>query len=260
MKKKLFLHIGTYKTGSTSLQQFALDHAHTLRRNGIALYCGQFRECNHMELHLAALRYERDSFAKLGPCKHITFDERFTEQVAHRVRSFLRSCAEPSVLLTSEGLSLLRHDDEINRLRNILDADNTETTVILYLRDKDDFLRSYTSQLLKVRGRKPSNDFWSALYVERDTWLTDYDSLISAYQNGFGPNNVVVIDYDAEMKERGNIIPSFLDVLGMSPTESVDLSSYFLNTTAESSAIAPQKGWSQRAKQAWLKWLRRRAA
>ena len=225
MKKKLFLHIGTYKTGSTSIQRFSLDHADDLRRQGIAFYRGQFKAENHLELYLASLRHERDSFAKLGVCQHITFDASFTRQIADRVHDFLSRCQEPCVLFTSEGLSLLRYADEIDRLSAILDAGNADVQVILYLRNKADFLRSYTNQLYKMKGRRPSQNRKSALYVEADTWLTDYDSLISTYQKGFGAGNVVVINYDEEMKRDGNVIPSFLRAVGVDASQNMDVAS-----------------------------------
>jgi hypothetical protein len=258
--KKIYLHIGSYKTGSTSIQRFLLDHADGLRKQGIAFYRGQFSKANHVELYVASLRYERDSFAKLGICKHITFDAHFTRQIAERVQGFIRQCKEPRVLFSSEGLSLLRYEDEIERLKTILGPESADIQVILYLRNKADFLRSYMNQLLKTKGRKPAQDYRSALYVEQDTWLTDYDSLISTYQMGFGASNVVVIDYDDVMKREGNVIPALLRVLGVEASQEMNAASYFLNTTNKSAARAPKKRWPQRVKLAWSKLHRRRAA
>jgi hypothetical protein len=259
MKRKISLHIGSYKTGSTSIQRFVLDHAEELREQGIALYRGQFSRENHLELYVASLRYERDSFAKLGVCKDLKFDTAFTKQVADRVHRFLRDCNEQHVLFTSEGLCLLRHEDEIERLKMIIDAAMADVTIILYLRNKPDFLRSYTNQLLKVDGRKPSQDYASSLYVEPDTWLIDYDSLVAAYRSGFGPNNVVVIDYDEEMKREGNVIPSFLRAVGARALHGDDVQSYFLNTTDKRATRRPKTRWSDRLLRASSKWLGRRA-
>jgi hypothetical protein len=260
MSKTLFLHIGTYKTGTTSLQRFVLDQSDELRRHGIALYRGQIRASNHIELHLAALRYDRDSFAKLGHSQHVKFDVAYTQQIARRVQSFLNSVPEPCALFSSEGLSLLRYDDEIERLRTILDAHNREVRVVLYLRNKADFLRSYASQILKQEGRKPSHDKRSALYVGSDTWLTDYDSLIAAYQRGFGAGNLTIIDYDAEMQRVGNVIPSFLKVLGVQAGDKMDPSSYFLNTTCGGAEKPRRRRLRNRAKAIWQNWFQRRAA
>jgi hypothetical protein len=259
MKKKIFLHIGTYKTGSTSIQRFMLDHADCFQQQGVAFYRGKFSAENHLELYVASLRYDRDSFAKLGVCKQITFDSAFTRQIARRVHQFLDRARQPHVLFTSEGLCLLRYEDEIERLRTILEAANAEVKVILYLRNKEDFLRSYTNQLLKVDGRSPSKDCRSALYVEPGTWLTDYDSLITTYHKGFGPENLVVIDYDDQMKREGNVIPSFMRALEVEANQGLRSDSYFLNTTNKSDLRKPARRLSQRLKQAWRKWLPRAA-
>jgi hypothetical protein len=258
--KKIYLHIGSYKTGSTSIQRFLLDHVDRLREHGIAFYRGQFSNENHFELYVASLRYERDSFAKLGVCRHITFDAQFTKQIAERVQHFIRQCEEPCVVFSSEGLSLLRYEDEIERLKSVLGPESADPQVILYLRNKADFLRSYTSQLLKLKGRKPAQDPTSALYVEQDTWLTDYDSLVSTYQKAFGASNVIVVDYDEVMKREGNVIPSFLRALGIDAFREIDVASYFLNTSDKRDRRSPRKSWAQRVKLAWGKSHRRRAA
>jgi hypothetical protein len=263
LKKQLIVHVGTHKTGSTSLQRFLLDHALDVSRKGVEVYRGEFRDANHIELHLAAMRGERDSFAKLGICKHVTIDAGYRRHVSDRVQAFIGSCHEPRIVFTSEDLCWLRHDDEIDRLRTILGVGHGEVKVVLYLRNKLDFLRSYTAQIHKVPGRMPSNDRSSTLYVEPDSWLVDYDALVATYQRGFGAGNVAVINYDHEMRTVGNVIPSFLKVLGLDAADELDFSSYFLNTTNPADQRKPPGGakrWIERAKRAWLPWKRRRAA
>ena len=152
---------------------------------------------------------------------------------------------------------------EIDRLRTILDLPNHEVKVVLYLRNKEDYLRSYTSQLYKVQGRKPSSDRRSVLYVEPDTWLIDYDSLLAAYHRGFGAENVVVIDYDEQMRQWGNAIPSFLKALCLDTSDAPNFSTYFRNTTNPDDQRKPSRmptRWINRARQAWLQWREERAA
>lgn len=252
--KRIVLHIGTHKTGSTSIQRFLLDHANYLSELGIALYRGQFHETNHRELDLASMRYERDSFARLGNSRDIDCGEEFTRLIVKIVHDYLNACPEPQVIFTSEGLSWIRFDDEIERLKSILDIGRNEATVVVYLRNKEDYLKSYTRQLYKNAERSPSDDFNSVLYVEQGTWLTDYDTLIAKYEKGFGANNVVVIDYDEEMQKHGNVIPAFLRVLGIDPTTEFDLSSYFLNTTDPTVERKPYRGvkrWLKHVSNVW---------
>jgi hypothetical protein len=170
------------------------------------------------------MRYERDSFAKQS-MPQVEFDRNYTSMVSQRVQSFLAEEEQDKVIFTSEGLSLLRHEDELERLGEIIGSDSSSVTVILMLRNRDDYLDSYREQLLRKKNRKPSADYWSALYVEDNTWLNDYDALISAYQRKFGDNAVHVIDYDEEVKVRGNIIPAFLEAIGLDSCV-VDKSAY----------------------------------
>lgn len=58
------MHIGTHKTGSTSLQNWLLDSKTILEDNGYCLYEGMHQKENHIELYLAAMRYDRESFGK----------------------------------------------------------------------------------------------------------------------------------------------------------------------------------------------------
>jgi hypothetical protein len=225
--KQLFLHIGTLKTGSTSIQGYLEDHIKQLEDQGFSLYEGAHMPVNHIELFLAAMRYERDSFAKLKLQNRFAFDESYTESIRQRVNRFIDTNPCQKVILTTEGLCLLRYDDEVDRLKSILGESASNTTIILYLRNKADYLKSYTRQLLKVRGRLPSDDPESSLYVEEDSWLWDYESLIALFARGFGSENVKVIDYDQEKQSRGNVLPSFLEAIGYRGEEDYD--EYFLN-------------------------------
>ncbi|MYM63412.1 hypothetical protein [Pseudomaricurvus sp. HS19] len=233
--KKIYLHIGTHKTGSTSLQRWLLEHEPLLQDNGYSFYHGQHIRNNHVELYLAAMRYDRDSFGKQS-MDGVIFDEDYTNSTSSRVKRFLEESECQKVLLSTEGLSLLRHQDEIKRLRQILGTNYESATVIVALRNRADYLNSYRLQLKKKKGRKPSKDYWSALYVEDDTWLTDYDSLLKVYEDEFGKDNIHIIDYDEQMRCRNNIIPAFLEAIGFEKHAEVEagVNSYADNQTLTS--------------------------
>jgi hypothetical protein len=227
MAKQIFLHIGTHKTGSTSIQGFLRDHHKALSEDGIAVYGRDRGAFNNTDLYLASLREERDSFAKLR--KGNIYGREFAEETATRVRAFLSEATEPKVVMTTEGLALLRYADEIERLRHVVDAGKHDVSIILYVRNKADYLRSYRQQIAKYAGRAASTDKSSVLYAEDDSWIADFDSLIETYESGF-PGRVNVIDYDREMAHRGNVIPSFLAAIGAETTADVD--GYFQNVSA----------------------------
>lgn len=162
----IYLHIGTLKTGSKSIQKFLSDHRVHLLSHGYTFYCGCCpNQNNHSELHLATLRDNRDSLGRnKWPEK---CGEKYMQQISLRVQGFLRNRNTPHAVFSNEGLSLLRYPDELDRLARMMN--NEEVKIILYLRRKHDFLRSYRQQILKVPGRHPSNDPTSSLYVANDS-------------------------------------------------------------------------------------------
>lgn len=219
MGKRIYLHIGTHKTGSTSIQRCCFDHRDVLAEHGIAFAFAERQRIIHNNLYLAAMRPERDSFAKLKSEQVIGPD--YVADVEKEWHEHLSELVTPGVLMTSEGLGLLRFDDEIERLRRIVRAEAHEVRVIVYLRNKSDFLRSYTRQIRKRPGREPSDDPSSCLYVEPDSWLVDYERLLEVYRRGFGERNVRVIDYDEQVASVGSVVPSFLEALGI-PSSAID--------------------------------------
>ena len=47
------------------------------------------------------------------------------------------------------------------------------------------------------------------------SWLLDYRARLRPFRQAFGSENVTVMDYDVEVERDGQIIPSFLRILGM---------------------------------------------
>lgn len=229
----LRLHIGTHKTGSTSIQRWLADHRDWLADRDYAVYHGLHLPANHIELYLAAMRPERDSFAKRS-LSGWSFDTAYAANVGKRVRDHLASHQGKQSIFSSEGLSLLRHEDELRSLRAVLGEAAANVSVLLFLREKQAFLGSYRAQLLSQPGRFPAADYWSALYVEEDSWLIDYDQLLGAYGAAFGRQSVTVIDYDDEVARRGSVLPSFLEWLQI-PQSDIDMAAldrYRFNVTS----------------------------
>jgi hypothetical protein len=226
----LYLHIGTHKTGSTSLQRWLNQQRNWLLQHHFSYYRGLHFPNNHIECYLAAMRLNRDSFARQAIGE---FSAHYYAEVKQRLAIFAAQQPQQHKIISTEGLSLLRFEDELVLLKDLLSVFKADIKIILYLRDKSSYLASYRAQLAKKPGRLPSNEFWSALYVAEDTWLTDYDSLIKAYAGAFGMENLTIIDYDQQMAEYGDIIPAFVNALNLplSPELQQSMQAFRLNKT-----------------------------
>ncbi len=224
MTTKVVLHIGTHKTGSTSLQHFLRDAGPLLAQADAWYPPGLVLDTAHSELPLLSVRLERDWPARI----------RFPElrmpgwlDVANRhVRAQVGDAARGTIVYSHEDLSYLRFPDEFERLIRLLDP--AEVRVIVFLRDKQSFLRSYGDQLAAT-GFEASADPASFAYVGEDSWLVDYDSLLDGYRKAFGASNVEVVDYDAVMQQDASIIPTFAELLGVTRAELPPLDGYQLN-------------------------------
>lgn len=213
MSKNIFIHIGTHKTGSTSLQDYLSSNRLSLISNGICYYSGDLLLDNHIELYLSCIDREKDSLAQ-RTIDMVPLDILFDKTRA-KVSEFLTDCQAETIIFSTEGLSLLRTDMEMSRLAQIFDPSANNINIICVLRNKADYLSAYRKQILKVPRRKPSDDPRSALYVEPDSWLIDYDKLLEAYRIAFGTQSVHVIDYDIEVTKCGDVLPASLRALSI---------------------------------------------
>ena len=206
---RCILHIGLHKTGSTSIQHFLRANRGRLKSLGIDFYGGCHIDENHVELRAATMRPGRSSTFRLT--SGIACDEAYAATTAARIRSFVSASSARAVLFSSEGLSLLRYEDEVRRLASMLAP---EVQLIVYVRDKADYLRSHAGQLRKL-GIPFSDDPDSHAYFGPDTWLADYEQRLAPYRRTFGSKNLTVIDYDEALRNDGSVIPSFLSAIGV---------------------------------------------
>lgn len=225
----IILHIGMHKTGTTSIQRYLHDHRELLEENGYGLFVGGLRNpTNHTELHLACIRDERDSFGKYNN-PGLVIDSEFRENIRSRVQKLINDQKFQNQIFSNEALSWLRFDDELERLKYIFGPAANNIRIIICLRNKVDFLNSYRKQILKRPNRYPSDNKKSVLYVEADTWLTDYDEIIRLYSNAFGDKSITIINYEEAISVYGNIIPAFLKAAEIEALDWPDKRSYFLN-------------------------------
>jgi hypothetical protein len=228
--KTVYLHIGTHKTGTTSIQQYLYAHNETHRKFGIDYYKGLYNPANgiytpanHVELHVAAMRENRMSPFKLK--NKINADKEYKQLVQNRVREFINDTNANKVIFSAEGLCYLRYGDELSYLQELFKG--VEIYIIIYLREKSSFLRSYRLQLIKM-GMSFSDDPNSFAYVQDDTWLLEYDDLINIYGSHFGHDRLIIFNYDDVLVSDGNVIPSFLKTIGV-PSKLSDTSAYWYN-------------------------------
>jgi len=209
-RPRIFVHIGTHKTGTTSLQDWLGRHETELReRFRLGVYQGAFPNCREIGLACA-------SPSRSLPTRGIPqwVDPEWRRHVSELVAAQL---ARPEdLILSAEVLSFLRSTAEVQHLAQLLRE--RDVTILVVLRNRADFLESWAKHLQRDRY-KLSRDPSSFAYVQADSWLADYDSLVGAYRDVFGDDHVRIIDYDQAMSSHGSIVPLVMaEIVGASKT------------------------------------------
>lgn len=225
MPEGIVLHVGIHKTGTTSFQHFLRDHNDgLLAAAGVRHPEGFLIPTLHTELALLTVRPERTWPARI----RFPDTQRAGWQAAAEahVRRQVTSSAEPVLVYSHEDLSYLRSDDELDRLKELMAGRSVRVVVVL--RDRADFLRSYGEQLIAT-GFELSDELTSFAYVGADSWLVDYDGLLDGYRRCFGADHVTVVDYDETLRRDGSVIPAVAELLGIARSALPSLDLYSLN-------------------------------
>jgi hypothetical protein len=218
--RRIVLHIGTHRTGTTAIQQFLRDHPDDLATADVHFPIGTMLESNHVELPLLARRPERRSPLALTIAANAAWRQQLQDWIDTAVGS-----PTGTVVFSCENLSLLRYDDEIERLREMLGGDR-RIEVVVFTREPGAFLASMARSMWVLQTR-PSPDPDSDVYLEPDSWLVDYESRISLWERH--ADVVHALDYDTEVSAAGSVIPAIARLLGL---RDADTASERVNSSA----------------------------
>jgi hypothetical protein len=210
----LYLHIGTEKTGTTSVQKFLRKNRELLARNGI-LYPEAPGPQNHTGLAAAAQDVE-----KVGPLRKslgLTSEEAVRKHRAEMMAAFKAELgARPwkTVVMSGEHCSSqLGEDAEVRWLKDWLAPLFDTIRIVIYLRRQDDFLLSLYSTAVKSGAthsiRVPAD---KALKARYDHW-----GLLERWAHVFGREAMICRRFERARLKNGDIVDDFLDAAGIDP-------------------------------------------
>lgn len=196
---RIFLHIGTHKTGTTSIQYYLNYRKDELLAQGIlAPGAGKTSDSEYSGNHRLAWSVD---FRK---------GETTTECWDH-LDEIMKTVAHEKVVLSSEAFCLLNLEN-VGRVKELLKGH--EVIIIIYFRNYKAFLRARYAQV--IRDRKEIRSFPG--YVSSSEDWTDYDKILRNWGEHFGYDHLIVRVYD-EVISKGNLISDFCRIIGFIPPE-----------------------------------------
>jgi hypothetical protein len=230
--KTLYLHVGSPKTATTSIQKYLELNAKILQEHG---YC--FPELPHQYPLISS---SRNGHFLTGELYKETGgrDRKLEQQYRLEGMEQVEKCFEQfhHVILSDEIL-----------WRDILWKSNTrkppqsvfpflmehsrqheyQVKVIVYIRRQDDLILSYWNQKVKKVGNNHGRSFTETLeeYVswslsdENETYMLDYARRLDYLAEVFGKENLIVRRFDPKSWIHGSVIDDFMHCIGIDNTE-----------------------------------------
>lgn len=185
MKKRLILHIGMHKTGTSSVQRYFSRNRMMLRRMGVSypnsIGIDGARQPKHASI-FDAISHEADFGSPhpvLGPSATVigsTADE-------------IESSSGQIGVLSAEGLSGERRvfAEAMASL-----SDRFDTTVVIFVRRQDHWVESFYKQMVLSREVKEVRSFHQFIEADSTKAHMSYDRIIRWWMDAFGEERVLV--------------------------------------------------------------------
>ena len=209
MSADVVLHIGSDKTGTTSIQQLLRRNRKALADRGI-LYPRSPGKVRHSALGLFARPDDVLVKSRDWLRGEIAEPPVFRRRLRRRLAREVADSGANRVVLSDEALYRMS-TDAIARLGGLVTAVGGRVRVLVYLRRQDDHLVSRYQQAVKV-GQVEPLDVWA----ERDfSAMYDYEAMLRRWQETLAPADVVVRTFERRRFADGSLEQDFLDAAGL---------------------------------------------
>ena len=200
--KKIFLHIGFPKTGTTSIQYFLNQNTAELKKHNFAYPS-----------------FDQPDFIPNG--RSILTSEIHNPNWSKKIQSnwenmtsIIENLDVNNIIISEEGFSILQNTKIWIDLRI---KDLFEVTVICYYRRAIDYLATSYAQNTPSGNWKNTLDLLE--FIDRSTFIEDGVKKLHEYADIFGRENIVLKPFDKTSFVEGDLIKDFMNILGISNIE-----------------------------------------
>lgn len=218
--KTLYIHIGTPKTGTTSIQNFCGLNREKLKGQGV-LY-------PIMNYHYERKSVNRNGHFLIGTIKENgTRNKEKEKQVFNSEMQYIVDCFKDydTILISDESIwwaTSTRRKGLWKDLKKHSEQHNYQIKVIVYLRRQDQFMMSRYNQKLKTDfiASTQSFDEYFADMNGRFKCVMDYRERIDNIAKSISKENVIVKRFDRNYFYNGDLNQDFLHILGVKVDDS----------------------------------------
>jgi hypothetical protein len=213
----LYLHIGTEKTGTTSIQRFFAGNRPLLAQNGI-FYPRVPGPANHLALATYAHTRRGGELWRKMEIKNLQGYQNFRAALQRDLGEELAAAPGPiqkTIMSNEHCSSRLKTVEEIEDLRQFLSGFFDDIYILVYLRRQDDFLVSTYSTAIK-------NGNSGVLAQPTDVQIArryDYWELLSHWAQVFGRDRIICRKFEKDSLIDGDVVTDALATMGVDADE-----------------------------------------
>lgn len=204
-KTPFFIHIGTWKTGSSTIQFNLHTVKNELEREGL-FYLSKGDKMVVDDAIIRNFRELNHDYILASRNKLISILER--KIAINPAMRFIASAEE----FSGDPFSGFENcTDVAKNIYEITKDLNLDIRIIVYIRRQDDFVESLYTQSIHLGGHKTFDEFLSDFNTEAFHW----DNLLNSYADVFGKENIIVRRYHKSfLPENDSLIKEFGEILG----------------------------------------------
>ncbi|WP_153913454.1 hypothetical protein [Shewanella sp. TC10] len=219
---KVIIHIGTEKTGTTSIQKCLQQNRANLAQQGIIYPHIGPRDDAHFDLVNA-----------LHPLDNNGRYMEFLPKVKHEQNFYWDALArciianpDKTIVLSAEHFSSRLRDKALTFMKDFFDKLNIEPEIIIYLRPQQGYIESSYSTSIKSGSELTFAQAFTS--HEQQTFRYNYHKLLTLWSSYFNQKSIVVRVYD-KASLNGDVCTDFLSLIGVNDLKSLQLAAVHEN-------------------------------
>ncbi len=212
MSRRVYLHIGTEKTGTSSIQHFFAKKRDELKKLGI-LYPASLGTPNNMKITAAAENYIKlDDLRIKYELRNPKQIDQFRKNIIENLKEEIEESNAETVIISNEHLSSrLNRPEEIERVKKMLSPLFDEFKIVVYLRRQDKFFESRYSTAMKTGNTRE----FKIPEKGKESFDFHYWNMLQMWEAVYGKENMIVRKFEKEALIGGDIIKDFVNATGI---------------------------------------------
>jgi len=216
MKPDIILHIGTEKTGSTSIQKLLRSSEEHLSKSGI-LFPKSLGNLCHINFTACALgKSPEHPIRMLRGLKDQKLFLDFVKKIKNNLKEEIKRTSPSVVVISDEHINVhLSNTESLLAFKELCEEFGEIKSVIIYLRRQDDFRLSMFSQGVRSGGLSSFLTFGPLPIFKTIPYRLNYLQMLNNLSSIFGDDVLIPKIYDRSTFPNNDIRADFIKVSGI---------------------------------------------